>query len=121
MREDTKTSRDVVNANVRLEGDGFAMSFQVTVPAGPTTESELLPFAQTLSDAIVKKPPVSCKRLAKESLAQAAAVLAAEASLPSHRLRHKRVLAQDRFHFQWPGLKDLELRTLAQCLIPMLH
>ena len=53
MKRDTKASRKVVNANVKLEGKGFAMSFQVSVPAGPTAVGDLLPFAQALSDAIV--------------------------------------------------------------------
>jgi Fe-S-cluster containining protein len=55
MRKNKKTSPDVVCANVRLGGDDFSMSFRVTVPAGPTTVGELLPFAQALSDAIVNE------------------------------------------------------------------
>lgn len=55
MKKDKKAFRKVVNANVRLEGDGFAMSFQVTVPVGPASVAELLPFAQALSDAIVNE------------------------------------------------------------------
>lgn len=53
MKKGTKASPKLVTANVRLDADGFAMSFQVTVPSGPTSVDELLPFAQALSDAIV--------------------------------------------------------------------
>ena len=55
MSEDARMSQAVVSTNVKLESDGFAMSFQVTVPSGPTTVGELLPFAQALSDAIVNE------------------------------------------------------------------
>lgn len=55
MKKNKKALPDVVSAKVRLEADGFAMSFQVTVPTGPTAVSELLPFAQALSDAIVNQ------------------------------------------------------------------
>lgn len=53
MKKAMKASQKVISAKVKLEGNGFAMSFQVTVPAGPTAVADLLPFAQALSDAIV--------------------------------------------------------------------
>ena len=54
-KKHAKASRELVKANVKLDGEGFAMSFQVTVPAGRTAVSDLLPFAQALSDAIVNE------------------------------------------------------------------
>lgn len=42
-----------VTANIKLTSPGWGMEFKLTVPAGPTTLKELLPLAQTLSDAVV--------------------------------------------------------------------
>ena len=44
---------DRVTANIKLTSTGWDMEFKLTVPAGPTTLKELLPLAQTLSDAVV--------------------------------------------------------------------
>lgn len=42
-----------VTANIKLRSPEWEMAFNLTVPAGPTTLKELLPLAQTLTDAIV--------------------------------------------------------------------
>jgi len=44
---------DRVTANIKLTSPNWDMEFKLTVPAGPTTLKELLPLAQTLSDAVV--------------------------------------------------------------------
>ena len=45
--------RGSVTADIKLSSPGWEMEFKLTVPAGPTTLKELLPLAQTLSDAVV--------------------------------------------------------------------
>lgn len=42
-----------VTANIKLASPDWTMDFKLSVPAGPTTLKELLPLAQTLSDAVV--------------------------------------------------------------------
>ena len=54
-----------------LEGEDFRLKSRVTVPAGPTHVSELLPVARALSDAVVRETcqaveatgaKISCKK-----------------------------------------------------------
>ena len=45
--------RGNVTANVKLSSPDWSMDFKLTVPAGPTTLKEVLPLAQSLSDAVV--------------------------------------------------------------------
>jgi len=44
-----------VRTNVALKGPGFELSFEITVPAGPTTTRDLLPLARALSAVMVRE------------------------------------------------------------------
>jgi len=49
----TEEDHGSVTANIKLNSPSWNMEFKLTVPAGPTTLKELLPLAQSLSDAVV--------------------------------------------------------------------
>lgn len=48
-----ESTAEMKTANIELSSPEWEMQFKLTVPAGPTTLKELLPLAQTLSNAIV--------------------------------------------------------------------
>lgn len=48
-----KSDQENVTANVKLSSPDWSMDFKLTVPAGPTTLKEILPLAQSLSEAVV--------------------------------------------------------------------
>lgn len=61
----------LVSAEFTIEGEDFRLTSRVTVPAGPTRVSDLLPVARALSDAVVRETSqavegagekVSCKK-----------------------------------------------------------
>jgi Fe-S-cluster containining protein len=61
----------MVTADFTIEGDNFRLSSRVTVPAGPTRTTDLLPFARALADAVVGQAcraaeaagePIACKK-----------------------------------------------------------
>lgn len=53
MAKDVQNSSDTVTANVKLSGPDWDLQTTVSVPQGPTTVRDMLPLAQSLSDAVV--------------------------------------------------------------------
>ena len=53
MEPATPMPSSVVTTNVTVTGKDYSLSFQATVPAGPTSVGQLLPLAQSLSDVVV--------------------------------------------------------------------
>jgi len=53
MAKDVQHSTETVTANVTISGPDWDLQTTVSVPQGPTTVRDLLPFAQSFSDAVV--------------------------------------------------------------------
>lgn len=45
--------QDLARASFTIQGEGFSLSLQATVPAGPVRRVDLLPLARALADAVV--------------------------------------------------------------------
>jgi Fe-S-cluster containining protein len=54
MTKDVQNSAAMVTANVKISGPDWDLQTTVSVPEGPTTVRDLLPLAQSFSDAVVK-------------------------------------------------------------------
>ena len=53
MTKDAQHSSEMVTANVKISGPDWDLQTTVSVPQGPTTVRDLLPLAQSFSDAVV--------------------------------------------------------------------
>ena len=53
MTKDAQNSSEMVTANVKISGPDWDLQTTVSVPQGPTTVRDLLPLAQSFSDAVV--------------------------------------------------------------------
>jgi Fe-S-cluster containining protein len=60
VTSENNNTREIATVSFTIEGADFQMRSQVTVPLGPVTLGDLLPFARALSDAVVSE---TCRRI----------------------------------------------------------